>query len=50
MIDSIANILGQTLFNHNFNSEKVEIDVADLPAGVYLVKINETEVRKFVKE
>lgn len=47
---AISNLLGQTLFTHDYNSEKVEVDVADLPKGVYLIKINGTEVRKFVKE
>ena len=47
---TITNLLGQTLLNHNCNSEQMEVDVADLPPGVYLVKINGTDVRKFVKQ
>jgi len=47
---TITNLLGQTLFTRNFNSEQVKVDVADLPQGVYLLKINGTEVKKFVKE
>jgi len=47
---TITNLLGQTLFTRNFNSEQVKVDVADLPQGVYLLKINGSEVRKFVKE
>lgn len=47
---TITNLLGQTLFTQNYNSEKAEIDVADLPAGVYFIKINGSEVRKFIKE
>ena len=46
----ISNLIGQTLFAQKFNSEKVEVNVAYLPPGVYLVKINGTDVRKFVKE
>ena len=46
----ISNLLGQVLFSQQFNSQQVQIDVSDLPAGMYLIKINGTEVRKFVKE
>ena len=47
---TITNLLGQTVYTHECNTEKVEISVTDLPTGVYFVKINGTEVRKFVKE
>jgi len=47
---TITNLLGQTIFTHNHNTEQVQIDVANLPSGVYFVKINDCEVRKFVKE
>jgi hypothetical protein len=46
----ITNLLGQTLITCNYNSEQVEADVTELPAGVYLLKINGIDVRKFVKE
>ena len=46
----ISNLLGQTIYNLKFNSDKVHIYVAKLLAGVYTVRINGTEVRKFVKE
>jgi hypothetical protein len=46
----IANLLGQTLYNQRYNSAQVNVRVADLPAGVYVVKINGTEVRRFVKQ
>lgn len=47
---TISNLLGQTLINQNNNSKQVQVDVTDLQAGVYLVKINGTDVRKFVKQ
>ncbi len=47
---SITNILGQTVYAHVYNSEKVEVNVSGWPAGVYFLKINGSEVRKFVKE
>ncbi len=47
---SITNILGQTVFAHNYSSEKVRIDIAAMPVGIYFMKINGLEVRKFVKD
>ena len=46
----ISDILGQTVFSYNYKTEEVQIDVSDLPSGVYFVKVNGSEVRKFVKE
>ena len=47
---SISNLIGKTIYCTECNSGVVNVDVSDLPAGVYFVKINGTEVRKFVKE
>jgi Secretion system C-terminal sorting domain len=47
---SIINLFGQQVYTHEYNADKVQIDVADLPTGVYFVRINGTEVRRFVKE
>jgi len=47
---TITNLVGQTVYTHEYNSEQVQIDAADFPGGVYFVKINGSEVRKFVKE
>ena len=47
---TISDLPGRTLYNHNFNSTSVSVDVTSLPDGMYFVKINGTEVRKFVKE
>jgi hypothetical protein len=46
----ITNLLGQVLYSQNYNAEKATISVADLPQGIYLLKVNNAEVRKFVKE
>jgi len=46
---AISNLLGQPLFTHEYNTTHVQIDVADLPGGMYLMKVNDTEVRRFVK-
>jgi len=47
---TITNLLGQTICTQNHNSEVVEIDVSTFPSGIYLVKINGTEVKKFIKQ
>ena len=51
---TITNLLGQTVYTHEYNNEKAEVNVANLPTGVYFVKINGPnsyrEVRKFLKE
>ena len=47
---SIANLLGQTVYSDQCNSTEAQIDVSRLPSGLYFVKINGVEVRKFLKE
>jgi|GEM_PF-3920688 len=46
---SISDVLGRCVLLKDCNSLKVEVDVAKLPPGVYLILINGTEVRKFIK-
>jgi hypothetical protein len=46
----ISNLLGQVVYSHQYNTKHVQIDVADLPKGIYFVKVNGSDVRKFVKE
>jgi len=47
---SISDVLGQTVCNYSYNSPMVQISVANLPNGVYFVKVNGNEVNKFVKQ
>jgi len=47
---TITNLLGQTLYSQQYNSPQVQVDVSTLPTCMYLIRINGTEVRKFVKE
>jgi len=46
----ITNLLGQTVHTQNYTTPQIQIDVSTLPPGLYFVKVNGTEVRKFVKE
>ena len=47
---SISNIIGQTVYSNYYHREEVQVNIADLPKGIYFIKVNGTEVRKFVKE
>ncbi len=47
---TICNMLGEVIMNQVCNSQKVQANVAGLPTGMYLIKINGTEVKKFMKE
>ena len=47
---TITNLIGQTIYTQKCSAEKITVNVANLPAGVYMVKINGTDVRKFIKE
>ena len=47
---AICNLLGQTLYYEICESYQVDIDVSYLPTGVYFIKINGMEVRKFEKD
>jgi hypothetical protein len=47
---AITNLLGKTVYTSNNSAAQAVIDVSSLPAGIYLIKVNGTEVRRFVKE
>ena len=48
----ISNLLGQAVLNdlQGNNSQAQQVDISALPAGVYFVRVNGSDVRKFVKE
>ena len=47
---TISNVIGQTVYSHEYNDQQVQVNVADLSSGLYFVKINGSEVVKFVKQ
>ena len=49
---TISNLLGQTVCGQQptTNCKLLTTDISGLPAGMYIVKINDTEVRKFIKQ
>ena len=47
---AIIDFIGQTIYSNQYNSPQIQVDVSTLPTGVYFVKVNGVEVRKFVKQ
>jgi len=50
---SIFNIVGECLLQRDFSSSKEEINISNLPSGLYFIRLNNPEgsvVKKFVKE
>ncbi len=46
----IYNLTGQAVLHANNNTMHYEADITLLPAGMYFIKINGVDIRKFVKE
>ena len=46
----ITNMIGQHLFAGEYQASTVHIAVSDLPRGVYFVRVNGTETKRFVKD
>ena len=48
---TIYNLFGQIIYRSSYiELTQVQVNVADLPTGVYLIKVNGSEMRKFVKQ
>ncbi len=47
---TVCNLLGETVIDLQCYSRQVQISTAALPPGVYLVKINGSIMRKFIKD
>ena len=47
---TITNLVGQIVYSHEYNAEKIQVAIADLQPGLYFIRINGTEVRQFVKQ
>ena len=45
-----SNLVGRTVYSQSCNCDKEQVNVADLPSGLYFVKVNGSVVSKFVKE
>ncbi len=47
---SIYNLTGCIVYSENSDKESARLNIASFPPGVYFIKINGTEIRKFVKQ
>ena len=47
---AISNLIGQIVYTQQFHAQQVQVDVSNLATGMYIIRINGTEVRKFVKQ
>ncbi len=54
---SIKNLLGQVVYSCGYSAAsvsgsiyRVQVDVADMPAGIYFVIVNDVPVKRFVKQ
>ncbi len=47
---TIYNLIGQLLYNNEYNNTKVELYVGDLAKGIYIIKVNGYIIQKFIKE
>lgn len=46
----ITDRIGRNVFTGNYSARRITIDVASLPAGIYLLKVNDSKVYKLTKE
>ncbi len=47
---TILNLVGQSLLNHSANANTITLDISKLSRGIYFVKLNGSEIRKFIKQ
>lgn len=47
---SVINILGQTVIANDANRKEIRLNVAHLPTGIYIIKVNGVYIGRFVKE
>jgi len=46
----VSNMIGQVVFSKDYNDNKINIALNDLPQGVYILRINGSETYKIVKQ
>jgi hypothetical protein len=46
----IYDVLGQIVYQRDAHTAKLQIDVSGFPSGIYVVRVNDIEVRRFVRE
>ena len=47
---TISDLLGQPIYSHEYKSKRAQVNIDGFARGVYLIKVNGTEVQRFVKQ
>jgi hypothetical protein len=47
---TISNLMGQTVYMHDYNSKQIDLDLSNFPLGMYVIRINGSVMRKFLKQ
>lgn len=47
---TIANVMGNVVFDKHYYSTNVKIHIANLPVGIYSIKVNDNAVNRFIKQ
>ncbi len=45
----ITSSQGKTVCSHHYQSHEIEIDISSFPSGLYFIKVNGSDVRRFIK-
>jgi hypothetical protein len=46
---TVTNLFGQVVYRLNPNAGEIQINIAKLPVGVYLIRLDKSEIRRFIK-
>jgi hypothetical protein len=46
---TLTDILGRQICTHKYNTSHMQINISSLPSGIYFIRINNTDIRKLVK-
>lgn len=46
----ITNLIGQVVYTREVNANSLQIDISTLQKGIYFLRINGSEIRRFVKD
>lgn len=47
---AIYNVFGKVIYNAPFDGDNVQVDISTLPGGIYFIRINQLEIREFIKK
>ena len=46
----IYDMIGRIVYSQKYNSKTAQVDIDSWPKGIYVVRVNDAEVKKFIKE